>query len=209
MLLLAAATAAGPPERPRARDLGVPFDGTPGPYNAITDVAGVTVGHATLIEGDGPLVVGRGPVRTGVTAIWPRGSNDPAPVFAGWFFLNGNGEMTGTTWVKESGQLEGPVMITNTLSVGIVHHAVVRWGVRRSVDDRGPGYSPWLAALPVVAETWDGGLNDILGQHVTERDALAALDDARSGPVPEGNVGGGTAWSATSSRAASAPPRAG
>ena len=166
MLLLAAATAAAPPERPRARDLGVRLDGTPGPYNAITDVAG-------------------------------------------WFFLNGNGEMTGTTWVKESGQLEGPVMITNTLSVGIVHHAVVRWGVRRSVDDRGPGYSPWLAALPVVAETWDGGLNDILGQHVTERDALAALDDARSGPVPEGNVGGGTAWSATSSRAASAPPRAG
>ncbi|MEE8130669.1 MAG: P1 family peptidase, partial [Vicinamibacterales bacterium] len=118
-------------QRPRARDLGVPFDGTPGPLNAITDVEGIEVGHATLIRSSGPTVVGDGPVRTGVTAVWPRGNDTPDPVFAAWFSLNGDGEMTGTTWVQDSGLLEGPVMITNTLNVGIVHHAVVRWGATR------------------------------------------------------------------------------
>jgi L-aminopeptidase/D-esterase-like protein len=176
----------------RARDLGVPFDGTPGPLNAITDVGGVEVGHTTLISGDGDRVVGQGPVRTGVTAVWPRGNDTPDPVFAAWFSLNGDGEMTGTTWVEDSGILEGPVMITNTLSVGIVHHAVVRWGVSRSRDFTGGGYPPWLASLPVVAETWDGTLNDIMGQHVTEEHALAAMDGAHDGPVEEGSVGGGT-----------------
>ena len=170
----------------------MPFEGRPGPLNAITDVAGVEVGYTTLVSGDGPLVVGTGPVRTGVTAVWPRGKDDPAPVFAGWFALNGDGELTGTTWVEDSGIMEGPFMITNTLSVGIVHHAVVRWGVRKSLDYRGPGYPPWLASLPVVGETWDGTLNDILGQHVTEDDALSALASATGGPVMEGNVGGGT-----------------
>ncbi len=179
-------------QSPRARDLGVPFEGTPGPLNAITDVAGVEVGHTTLVRGSGPKVVGEGPVRTGVTAVWPRGNDTPDPVFAAWFSLNGDGEMTGTTWVEDSGLLEGPVMITNTLNVGIVHHAVVRWGATRSVDYEGGGYPPWLASLPVVAETWDGTLNDILGQHVTVDDALAAMDRATGGPVPEGNVGGGT-----------------
>ncbi len=179
-------------QRLRARDLGVPFDGTPGPLNAITDVEGIEVGHTTLIRSSGPTVVGDGPVRTGVTAVWPRGNDTPDPVFAAWFSLNGDGEMTGTTWVQDSGLLEGPVMITNTLNVGIVHHAVVRWGVTRSVDFEGDGYPPWLASLPMVAETWDGTLNDILGQHVTVEDALAAMNDARDGPVVEGNVGGGT-----------------
>jgi D-aminopeptidase len=176
----------------RARDLGVPFEGTPGPLNAITDVAGVEVGHTTLISGEGPRVVGQGPVRTGVTAILPRGKDTPDPAFGAWFTLNGNGEMTGTTWLEESGVLEGPVMITNTLSVGIVHHAVIRWGVKRYLAHEEPGRWGWLAALPVVAETWDGSLNDIMGQHVTEKDTFAALDSARGGPVQEGNVGGGT-----------------
>jgi L-aminopeptidase/D-esterase-like protein len=184
-------TVAGAQEKPRARDLGIPFDGTPGPLNAITDVAGIEVGHFTKIEGSGARVVGQGPVRTGVTAIWPRGKQDWAPVFGGWFSLNGNGEMTGTTWVKESGFLEGPFMITNTLSVGIVHHAVIRWGVEHAPDSTS-NYPPSLAALPVVGETWDGPLNDILGQHLTEEDALAALADAKPGRVVEGAVGGGT-----------------
>ncbi len=189
---MVAASALAAQDKPRARDLGVPFEGLPGPLNAITDVAGVEVGHTTLISGDGVLVVGQGPVRTGVTAIWPRGKDDPAPVLAGWFALNGDGELTGTTWVEDSGIMEGPFMITNTLSVGIVHHAVVRWGVRKSVNYDGDGYPPWLASLPVVGETWDGTLNDILGQHVTEEHALAALASATGGKVPEGNVGGGT-----------------
>ena len=176
-------------QKPRARDLGVPFEGTPGALNSITDVAGVEVGHATLVRGSGALVVGEGPVRTGVTAVWPRGREVPDPVYAAWFTLNGDGEMTGTTWVRDSGIMEGPVMITNTLSVGVVHHAVIRWGVARGVE-RGGG--AWLAALPVVGETWDGTLNDIRGQHVTEADAIAAMDAARGGPVAEGNVGGGT-----------------
>jgi L-aminopeptidase/D-esterase-like protein len=191
-LLLIVLPAAHAEERPRARDLGVPFEGTPGPLNAITDVAGVEVGHTTLISGSGKRVVGKGPVRTGVTAVWPRGKASPAPVFAAWFSLNGDGEMTGTTWIQDSGLMEGPVMITNTLSVGIVHHAVVGWGVKKSLDYDGPGYPPFLASLPVVAETWDGSLNDIMGQHVSEEDALAAMADAASGPVKEGNVGGGT-----------------
>lgn len=183
---------AAPASAQRARDLGVPFEGRPGALNAITDVAGVEVGHVTLIRGSGPKIVGEGPVRTGVTAVWPRGNDTPDPVFAAWFSLNGDGEMTGTTWVEDSGILEGPVMITNTLNVGIVHHAVVRWGATKSTDYEGGGYPPWLASLPVVAETWDGTLNDILGQHVTMEDALAAMDGATGGPVPEGNVGGGT-----------------
>ncbi len=176
-------------QQPRARDLGIPFEGTPGALNAITDVAGVEVGHATIIRGSGRLVIGEGPVRTGVTAVWPRGRETPDPVYAAWFTLNGDGEMTGTTWVRDSGIMEGPVMITNTLSVGVVHHAVIRWGVAKAAE-RGNG--AWLAALPVVGETWDGTLNDIRGQHVTEEDAIAAMEAARGGPVAEGNVGGGT-----------------
>ena len=174
--------------RSRARDLGVPFDGTPGPLNAITDVKGVEVGHTTLISGDGPLKVGIGPVRTGVTAILPRGKNSTDAVFAGWFTLNGNGEITGTTWVEESGFLDGPVMITNTHSVGVVRDAVIAWKVKRGQPDM-EGYF-W--SLPVVAETWDGFLNDINGFHVKPQDALHALDTATAGAVTEGNVGGGT-----------------
>ncbi|MGB6306357.1 MAG: P1 family peptidase [Steroidobacteraceae bacterium] len=182
--------AAAPPEKPRARDLGVPFDGTPGPLNAITDVAGVTVGHTTLISGSGKLQVGRGPVRTGVTAVLPRGLDSlNNPVFAGWFTENGNGEMTGTTWVEESGFLEGPVMITNTHSVGVVRDAVIQWRVAHEAAADATGFY-W--SLPVVAETWDGWLNDINGFHVKPEHALHALDSARGGAVEEGSVGGGT-----------------
>jgi len=171
--------------KPRARDLGVPFDGTPGPLNAITDVAGVEVGVTTLISGDGPLKVGVGPVRTGVTAILPRGKASKDQVFAGWFSLNGNGEMTGTTWIEEAGFLEGPILITNTHSVGVVRDASIKWSV-----DHGIAAQAW--SLPVVAETWDGYLNDINGFHVKPEHVFAALDGARGGRVPEGNVGGGT-----------------
>ncbi|MEW6208444.1 MAG: P1 family peptidase [Acidobacteriota bacterium] len=175
--------------KPRARDLGIPFEGTPGPLNAITDVAGVEVGHSTIIQGEGALKVGSGPVRTGVTAVLPRGRQSAnTPVFAGWFSLNGNGEMTGTTWVEESGFLEGPVMITNTHSVGVVRDGVVQWRVKKGGADA-TGY--WWS-LPVVAETYDGYLNDINGFHVKEKHAFEALDNARPGPVQEGNVGGGT-----------------
>ena len=174
--------------RSRARDLGIPFDGTPGPLNAITDVKGVEVGHTTLIAGEGKLVVGQGPVRTGVTAVLPRGKSLSDPVFAGWFSQNGNGEMTGTTWVEESGFLEGPVMITNTHSVGVVRDAVIEWRVKRG----GPDATGYWWSLPVVAETWDGLLNDVNGFHVRSEHALHALDTAKTGPVPEGNVGGGT-----------------
>ncbi len=174
---------------PRARDLGIPFDGDPGPANAITDVGGVLVGHATLISGAGKLRVGTGPVRTGVTAILPRGRDSlDDPVFAGWFAQNGNGEMTGTAWVEESGFLEGPVMITNTHSVGVVRDAVIRWRVERGAADS-TGY--WWS-LPVVAETWDGWLNDINGFHVKPEHVFAALDQAHAGAVEEGSVGGGT-----------------
>lgn len=174
--------------KPRARDLGVPFDGTPGPLDAITDVKGVEVGHTTLISGSGKLVVGKGPVRTGVTAILPRGKASSDPVFAGWFSLNGNGEMTGTTWVEESGFLEGPVMITNTHSVGVVRDAVIAW---RVVHGQPQGSEYWWS-LPVVAETYDGYLNDVNGFHVHQEDAFHAIGTAQSGPVPEGGVGGGT-----------------
>src|SRR5438876_3467323 len=174
-------------QRPeRGRDLGIPFEGTPGPLDATTDVAGVEVGHRTLMSGSGRLVVGKGPVRTGVTAIIHRVNDSDDPEFAGWFTMNGNGEMTGTTWVEESGFLWGPVMITNTHSVGVVRDAVIEWVIRRG-RMRGDEWS-----LPVVAETWDGGLNDINGFHVTKQDAWAAMDSARGGPVAEGNVGGGT-----------------
>lgn len=169
--------------KPRAREAGLPFPGTPGPGNAITDIPGVEVGVATLVREEGP-------VRTGVTAILPRGADpEPCPVWAGIHALNGNGEMTGSHWIADAGNFYGPVVLTNTHSVGIAHHATVRW----MIDTYGPaleGAHFW--ALPVVAETYDGVLNDIDGQHVTEADVRAALDGARPGPVPEGNVGGGT-----------------
>jgi L-aminopeptidase/D-esterase-like protein len=170
----------------RARELGLSaaIGGRPGGGDAITDVSGVEVGHATVIAGDGILVVGKGPVRTGVTVVHPRGKASADPVFGAWFTLNGNGEMTGTTWLEESGILEGPVAITNTHSVGVVRDAILQWQVSR------PGLQPW--GLPVVAETYDGGLNDINGFHVKPAHVLAALDGATGGRVPEGNVGGGT-----------------
>ncbi len=185
---IASAQGAKSDREPRARDLGVPFEDTPGPLNSITDVKGVEVGYRTLISGEGKLVVGTGPVRTGVTAVFPRGKSSVDPVFAGWFTENGNGEMTGTTWVEESGFLYGPVMITNTHSVGVVRDAVIAWQLQHApslpLDD-------WWS-LPVVAETWDGYLNDINGFHVKAEDADAAMRDAHSGPIAEGNVGGGT-----------------
>ena len=168
----------------RARELGLPIGGTAGPLDAITDVAGVEVGHTTLISGNGALVVGKGPVRTGVTVVHPRGKANTDPVFGAWFTLNGNGEMTGTTWLQESGFLEGPIAITNTHSVGSVHSAILQWQVNR------PGQQPW--GLPIVAETYDGSLNDINGFHVKLEHVVAALDGARGGAVQEGNVGGGT-----------------
>jgi D-aminopeptidase len=174
--------------KPRARDLGVPFDGTRGANNAITDVRGVEVGHTTLISGSGKLKVGEGPVRTGVTAILPRGKDSKDAVFGAWFTLNGNGEMTGTTWVEDSGFIDGPVMITNTHSVGVVRDAVIAWKVKHGPPDP-EGY--WWS-LPVVAETWDGYLNDINGFHVKPEHVFHALDTAHGGPVEEGNVGGGT-----------------
>lgn len=178
-------TGAAVADGPRARDLGVPFEGSPGPLNAITDVAGVTVGHVTLVE---DLTDGR-KVRTGVTAILPRGRGTlDTPVYGGWFALNGNGEMTGTAWLEESGQLEGPVMLTNTHSVGVVRDAVIAWRVKAGGADAS-GY--WWS-LPVVAETWDGHLNDINGFHVRPEHAARAIEQARGGPVAEGNVGGGT-----------------
>src|SRR5579862_729690 len=188
LLALGAAAASGG-AAPRARDLGVPFDGTPGPLNAITDVPGVLVGHTTLIEGDGKLVVGKGPIRTGVTAVLPRGLESIQRFsFAGWYAQNGNGEMTGTTWVEESGFLEGPVMITNTHSVGVVRDAVIAWRVAHGGAD---ATGAWWS-LPVVAETWDGWLNDINGFHVKPEHVFHAIDTAHGGPVEEGAVGGGT-----------------
>ena len=185
-----AAFGAATTTRPRARDLGVPFDGTPGPLNAITDVAGVLVGHTTLIEGNGKLIVGKGPVRTGVTAVLPRA---PAVMldhfaFAGWYAQNGSGEMTGTAWVEESGFLEGPVMITNTHSVGVVHDAVIAWRVAHGPADA----TDFWWSTPVVAETWDGWLNDINGFHVKPGHVFHAIDSAHGGAIEEGNVGGGT-----------------
>jgi len=172
-------------DKVRARALGIPFDGTPGTHNAITDVAGVEVGHVTIIRGEGKMVVGKGPARTGVTAVFPRGRASNDPVMSGWYALNGNGEMTGTTWVKESGFLEGPVMITNTHSVGVVRDATVAWAVKQART-----LQAW--SLPVVAETYDGWLNDINGFHVKPAHVDECLAGARGGPVAEGNVGGGT-----------------
>jgi D-aminopeptidase len=180
VLVLAVVLPAYAQTRPRARDLGVPFEGTPGPLNAITDVKGTEVGLTTIVAG-----AGRAAVRTGVTAVLPRGRASGDPVMAGWFSLNGNGEMTGTTWIEEAGFLEGPVFITNTHSVGIVRDAAIAWSVQH-----GKLFQPW--SLPVVAETWDGSLNDINGFHVKREHVFAALEGAVGGPVPEGNVGGGT-----------------
>ena len=182
-------TSPPPQQQVRARALGIPFDGTPGPLNAITDVAGVTVGYSTIISGDGKLEVGKGPVRTGVTAILPRGEKSfDDPVYAGAFSLNGNGEMTGVAWVEEGGFLEGPVMITNTHSVGVVRDAVIQWRVSKG----GPDATGFSWSLPIVAETWDGYLNDINGFHVKPEHAIEALESAKGGPVAEGSVGGGT-----------------
>ena len=168
----------------RLRGLGLKPPGLPGPFNAITDVAGVAVGHRTLVRGDGPLQVGQGPVRTGVSAILPRGqARADRPVFAGLFSLNGNGELTGSHWIAESGLLEGPVLLTNTHSCGLARDSAVKW-LRARVGQ------PWI--LPVAAETYDGDLNDIDGHHVTEEDVLAALDAAAPGPFAMGSVGGGT-----------------
>jgi len=185
--LCAIGPAARQPGAPaRARELGISalIGGRPGLLDAITDVKGVEVGHTTLTEGEGRLVVGKGPVRTGVTVVHPRGRTSADPVFGAWFTLNGNGEMTGTTWLEESGILEGPVAITNTHSVGVVRDAILQWQVSR------PGLQPW--GLPVVAETYDGGLNDVNGFHVKPAHVISALDGARGGAVAEGNVGGGT-----------------
>src|SRR5688572_117190 len=167
----------------RARALGIPFDGAPGRFNAITDVEGVKVGYSTLVEGEGEQAV-----RTGVTAVLPRKQATDNPVFAGVFSLNGNGEMTGTHWIEESGFLEGPVLITNTHSVGVVRDATIQWRIRHGKPDAS-GY--WWS-LPVVAETYDGHLNDINGFHVKPEHVFAALDSARGGEIAEGNVGGGT-----------------
>lgn len=173
-------------QKPRARDMGIPFDGITGKFNSITDVQGVEVGYSTIISGTGKNIRGRGPVRTGVTAILPRGRNNN-PVYANWYTLNGNGEMTGTTWITESGFLEGPVMITNTNSVGVVRDAVLKWYVKTGWYKEDFWYT-----YPVVAETYDGFLNDIYGFHVKESNAYEALDSAKSGFIKEGNVGGGT-----------------
>ncbi len=171
--------------KPRARDLGIPLPGTPGPDNAITDVPGVEVGHVTLISGNGKLVRGKGPVRTGVTVIFPRGKRAADPVFAGHFALNGDGEMTGLVWLAESGYLWGPALITNTMSIGVVRDAAIAWMLRQ-------GWDGFLYSTPVIAETWDGTLNDIEGMHVKPDDVNHAMDAAAGGRVPEGNVGGGT-----------------
>jgi L-aminopeptidase/D-esterase-like protein len=173
----------------RARDLGIPFIGTTGMFNAITDVQGVEVGYSTIIAGSGKNIAGKGPVRTGVTAIFPRGkANKFSPVFANWYTLNGNGEMTGTTWVTESGFLETPVMITNTNSVGVVRDAVLKW----FVESNWYKGEDWWYTYPVVAETYDGFLNDIYGFHVKEENVLEAINNASGGKIDEGNVGGGT-----------------
>jgi D-aminopeptidase len=186
LAVLLAITISGDAAGERAREMGIAslIGGDPGPLDAISDVAGVEVGHTTLIEGDGRLIVGKGPVRTGVTVVHPRGKRSADPVFGAWFTLNGNGEMTGTTWVQESGVVEGPIAITNTHSVGVVRDAILQWQVSR------PGLQPW--GLPIVAETYDGSLNDINGFHVKPEHVTHALESASGGPVEEGNVGGGT-----------------
>ena len=173
----------------KASELGIPLDGEPGPYNAITDIPDLKVGHSTIISGEGQLVVGEGPVRTGLTAILPRGHHYD-PVFAGIFALNGNGEMTGSHWVEESGFMEHPVLITNTHAVGVTHDALIAWVGKNKFYEPLPGGSYWV--LPVVAETYDGFLNDVNGFHVKPEHVFEALDTAASGPVAQGNVGGGT-----------------
>jgi D-aminopeptidase len=179
---------ATPSSRLRARGLGLSFEGEPGPLNAITDIAGVSVGYSTLIEGEGPLVVGQGPVRTGVTAILPRPPERlHVPCFAGCFSLNGNGELTGTLWIEECGQLSWPITITNTHACGLARDATLKWAVARL-----PGRLDDSFGLPVAGETYDGWLNDINGFHVRERHVFAALDEASGGPIEEGSVGGGT-----------------
>ena len=178
-------------DKPRARDIGIPFEGNPGKFNAITDVAGVEVGQTTIISGQGKLIVGKGPARTGVTAILPTGRKTD-PVFAAWFAFNGNGEMTGTTWVEESGFLESPILITNTFSVGIVRDTLIDWLSRNALSNPNLISPDLYGGLPVVAETYDGRLNDIDGFHVKKKHVLNALDSAKSGFVAEGNVGGGT-----------------
>ncbi len=186
LALCAVAPALAAQARPeRARDMGIALEGTPGPLDAITDVPGVAVGHTTLIQGSGRLQVGRGPVRTGVTAIFPRGTGNLGEVFAGWFSLNGNGEMTGTEWIEDYGRLLYPITITNTNSVGTVRDAVIEWGRTRVP-------AVFNCCLPVVTETWDGELSDIYGFHVKKQHLFSALASARGGPVAEGNVGGGT-----------------
>jgi len=178
-----------PPKIERARDLGIPFDGTPGKFNAITDVPGVEVGYTTLISGEGKLERGKGPVRTGVTAILPRGLSEMNDsVFAGYFSLNGNGEMTGTAWVEESGFLEGPIVLTNTHSVGVARDAVIAWRLAHG----GPDAEGFAWSLPVVAETWDGWLNDVDGFHVKPEHVARAIETAHGGAIEEGSVGGGT-----------------
>ena len=184
IILLSVSTPTFAEDSNRARDLGIPFAGNPGPLNSITDVKGIEVGHVTLIEGNGTLKVGTGPIRTGVTAILPRGKDSTSPVFGGWFTLNGSGEMTGTTWIEERGLIDGPILITNTHSVGVVRDAAVSWMVDKGWE------ADWHA--PVVGETYDGALNDINGFHVTKTHALEALSKAKSGKVAEGVVGGGT-----------------
>ena len=189
LLLSLIATLSSYGQKPRARDLGVPFDGVPGQNNSITDVRGVEVGYSTIISGTGTNILGTGPVRTGVTAIFPRGKAQKfSPVYANWYSLNGNGEMTGTTWVTESGFLETPIMITNTNSVGVVRDAVLKWYVETDWYDT----EDWWYTYPVVAETYDGFLNDIYGFHVKEAHVLEAINNASGGKIEEGNVGGGT-----------------
>jgi D-aminopeptidase len=185
LLFLASSPGQAQTRNERARELGIPLDGEAGPLDAITDVPGVAVGHTTLVSGAGTRLVGVGPVRTGVTAVFPRGTADLSPVFAGWFSLNGNGEMTGTAWIDDYGLLLYPITITNTNSVGTVRDAVIEWGRTRV-----PGV--FNCCLPAVAETWDGDLNDIYGFHVKKEHVFSALGSAKPGPVAEGNVGGGT-----------------
>jgi D-aminopeptidase len=184
LVLIAGISILSAQTRPRARSLGVPFEGAPGPLNAITDVPGVEVGHRALIEGDS--------VRTGVTAVWPRGKASSDPVFGGFFSQNGNGDMTGTHWLEESGFLDGPVLITNTHSVGVVRDAYLNWLVKNHRQSGTNVYPDGFFTYPVVAETWDGFLNDIMGFHVGPDHVQQALDSATRGPVAEGNVGGGT-----------------
>lgn len=184
MILIAQSACASAEQPPRARDLGVPFDGVPGPNNAITDVQGVEVGYATLIEGSGELVIGEGPVRTGVTAIHPLGKDVTDGVFAARFSMNGDGEMTGSHWIDEFGTLFGPILISNTYSVPDVHAASLEWMRARDPNN--------MTHLPVVAETWDADLNDMYGRHIKQEHVFEALNSASSGAIAEGNVGGGT-----------------